>query len=267
MMIEYKQFVQNHTANSKLPAEQRKQIETVAVSGTFDEFEDLMRELGWPSVPARDINGYYVPSQEISFALETRYPFFVHSIEGRCDSYISTDDLPTSWLATILLPLCEDIREICLHHDKTGQLLCAYVLAQVKEKFGTLRWYDEFPHIENNAMHEITQEILDETHLAIHIAEAITTQVCICCGSAENVRIYRGWIHYECDDCAASQDKVRKDNHKRSTTAQKLVGEIHFMCWTKDTLEPMQIDVCAIAKEKGISHCLALAQELDKRLD
>lgn len=58
---------------------------------------------------------------------------------------------------------------------------------QVKEKFGTLRFY-------NTGGNNTTEEL-------ICMAEALTGEICADCGSFNNVKATGGWITYLCEKC------------------------------------------------------------------
>lgn len=268
-MITYQEFVKQHIEKSALPTELIDSVKQTSTIGSFSDFCDLIHALGLSDNddPKQNIDQNISPTG--IFALELRYPFFVYKLDQRCNSYLSIDDLPNGWIKTILLPLCEDIRDICFYHDTTGTLLCQYALAQVKEKFGTLRWYDEFGFIEDEKLSECCHQILEDTHLVIEIAEAITSQVCIDCGSNKHIDLYGGWIHYECEKCATQRYSVIQDTPKpiRKNTRHKLVGKINLLQWLPDQKDPKKIDICATVMGKGFIHCLDVARELDKKLE
>lgn len=78
-----------------------------------------------------------------------------------------------------------------------------YKIAQVKEKFGTLRFYVEgIPYYE-----EGTQELTEGTKL-IGEAEGKTMTTCENCG-APGVPRYGGWVKTLCDDCDKERTRRR----------------------------------------------------------
>jgi len=70
---------------------------------------------------------------------------------------------------------------------------------QVKEKFGTLRFYI---HGGNN-----------EQYAAIHFAELLSGDICERCGSNQEVTQTQGWIKTLCKECL---DKERNEIQKQS---------------------------------------------------
>ena len=71
------------------------------------------------------------------------------------------------------------------------------VAAQVKEKFGGLRFYINSGSTEQFA--------------AIHLAESMSYGICEICGTTENVGQTDGWISSLCPKCAEKNGKKFKD--------------------------------------------------------
>ena len=69
---------------------------------------------------------------------------------------------------------------------------------QVKEKFGTLRFYT------NGACPEIEGMIF--------MAECMSAKTCESCGSITRVSQTKGWISTLCEDCGGTIDSIRKGN-------------------------------------------------------
>lgn len=89
--------------------------------------------------------------------------------------------VPEHW-ESIVDELCTDLQE---YADKSGrQAQCV----QVKEKFGSLRFY------------LVSED--DEMDNMIRVATTKSREVCIKCGSTENITpSTSGWISYTCDNC------------------------------------------------------------------
>ena len=119
-----------------------------------------------------------------------RYPFLQcrndwtgEIIEGYEYTYL--DDLPEGWAKTFGLYLCEDLREALIAAD----FLNEYRVVQVKEKFGSLRWYDNgYPRDSNVGK-------------VIRKYETISEHVCVICGKPDVKMVYSGWISPYCEDC------------------------------------------------------------------
>ena len=74
-------------------------------------------------------------------------------------------------------------------------------VAQVKEKFGTLRFYVDIFDAERFHYSWGFSDDADRFYELVHEMESETGQVCCYCGTRENVRCYGGWIHYACPSC------------------------------------------------------------------
>lgn len=95
------------------------------------------------------------------------------------------DDMPRGWRKAFGIQLAEDIkRELKQKNIKN------YIVQQVKEKYGGLRWYDNFR--------------LD----CISKYERLSERTCIICGKPAT-KISNGWICPYCDKCA---DKYKNYN-------------------------------------------------------
>lgn len=78
--------------------------------------------------------------------------------------YTFLDDLPRGWVKRFGESLCKDIKQALIEHN----CLNDYEIFQVKEKYGEIRWYDNYP--------EITDEIIDYYNQFIH-------NTCAVCGT------------------------------------------------------------------------------------
>lgn len=74
-----------------------------------------------------------------------------------------------------------------------------YKVVQVKQKFGTLRFYIDTL---TGASGEQQQAVRDR----IHAAEAKSATICEWCGQPGQLR-QRGWIATLCDDCSSKADR------------------------------------------------------------
>jgi len=119
-----------------------------------------------------------------------RYPFLiVHDWSGQPLGYEFTylDDMPSGWRKAFGKDMCEEIRQVLIK----ANYLYAYRVAQVKEKYGGLRWYDD------GAPSSIYRELID----TICKYEMLSYRTCICCGRPAT-KISKGWISPFCDKCA-----------------------------------------------------------------
>lgn len=96
--------------------------------------------------------------------------------------YTELDAMPGGWRKAFGEQLCEELKAELVRAD----VLDDYRVVQIKEKFGTLRWYDN-----GNT---------DAGYKIISKYEALSARTCICCGKPAT-RISTGWISPYCDDC------------------------------------------------------------------
>lgn len=109
--------------------------------------------------------------------------------------YTNLDEMPNGWRKAFGIQMCEEIREVLIK----GNYLYDYRIAQIKEKFGALRWYDE------GAPNSIYRELQD----IIYKYEEISERTCILCGWPAT-KISFGWVSPFCDECAEKlSDRVQ----------------------------------------------------------
>lgn len=107
--------------------------------------------------------------------------------------YTELDEMPDGWRIAFGEQLCEELKNELL--EAGGEkALNDYMITQIKEKYGYLRWYDD------GCTERWFREILPRYE---HLSE----RTCIRCGKPATL-ISAGWISPWCDDCA-------KDIHDR----------------------------------------------------
>jgi len=126
----------------------------------------------------------------VNWFLCKRYPFLKPRnrwtgkvVDDYDYSFTELDDMPTGWRKAFGLKMCEEIRK---QLTKEGNLY-TYEIMQIKEKFGSLRWYDNYST-------RAIQNIIDKY-------EEISKVTCINCGKPAKW-ISTGWISPWCDKCA-----------------------------------------------------------------
>jgi len=87
----------------------------------------------------------------------------------------------------------------------------SYRASQVKEKFGTLRFYMTS---ETDAMEE-----------AIRVAEEKSAVTCEVCGGPGNRDRDAGWIKTLCDSCDSARNKEREETMKKYAYQQKEIKD------------------------------------------
>jgi hypothetical protein len=77
-----------------------------------------------------------------------------------------------------------------------------FTLQQVKEKFGSLRYY---------AQTTVSGEAFEEFHAWIADAENESDHICEVCGEPGETHPFSGWLKTLCDKHAAERQRDRKD--------------------------------------------------------
>ena len=263
-----------------------------AASGDFGTFRRALGLLGWPCLPLHD---GFIASELLLDIWSVRYPFFSRELEGRGPSDVSFLDVPAGWLERVVLPLCEDIRELALGFDASGRVLCAYALDQVKEKFGTLRWYGRLDGVDDD-LSDVASDFLSAVDVAVCVAETISGQICADCGSSRDVFFHaQGWHHSSCVrcDCARLGRDTDIDSilSEAGLTRWPYIGDSMAAAWrlscdaggrswsarsrildnlTVERFSPdgttSVTDVCRRADELGVSNLMRVVRELDGSL-
>ena len=114
-----------------------------------------------------------------------KFPFLIPAEKWSDWNYEFTelDDMPSGWRKAFGEQMCEEIMD----ELNANNMVDNYQIAQIKEKYGTLRWYD-------NGFTEHGKEILDKY-------EELSKHTCISCGKPATL-ISRGWISPWCYECA-----------------------------------------------------------------
>lgn len=188
-------------------------------------------------------------------ALVERYPFLlprnVFSDEVNKDyNYMFTelDCMPKGWKKAFGYLLCEDIRNALIN----ANMLDEYRILQVKEKYGTLRWYD------NGA----TEEIYDIISKYEHISEFC----CITCGKL-NVPIFNhGWISPQCHNCFKTfRDgfRHRYEKYKKGYYEETKNEDIEKMIVAQPNLQPTY-EVTIHSQGKKITKVMDVSDIIEK---
>lgn len=158
---------------------------------------------------------------EANKLLVCRYPFLLprnvwtgKKVEDYDFSFTNLDSLDKGWRTAFGLLLCENVRKILLK----AHYLKKYRITQIKEKYGTLCWYDN----------GVPVAIADEFRAMIRKFEDISALTCIECGQpADNIT--RGYIMPLCAACTEAriltwgQDPVAEsDKNTRKALMQEV---------------------------------------------
>jgi hypothetical protein len=133
--------------------------------------------------------------------LQEKYPKILKQLGGDPRITCMSADHDGIAIGDGWIPLLEKLFDFCqFHHDKNGypQL----VAEQIKEKFGTLRFYYSFEKCTSETAHLGKQFNRDEKMLegAIAFAEMLSGTICESCGKPSKVSGKR-WRTTLCDDC------------------------------------------------------------------
>ncbi len=101
--------------------------------------------------------------------------------------YTELDCMPDGWRIAFGEQLCAELKA----ELESAGVLDQYRILQIKEKYGTLRWYD-------NGNTKAGYGILDKY-------ENISAKTCICCGQPAT-RITKDWISPYCDACCPQNE-------------------------------------------------------------
>ena len=122
--------------------------------------------------------------------LVKKYPFLKPTnswtgleIEDYNYNFTLLDDIPEGWKKRFGIALCKDLKEIL----EKNNCLEEFCILQIKEKFGSLRIYD------NGAP--------KEWHEHLWAWEYISSHTCIKCGDFPVPLRNDGWICPECNSC------------------------------------------------------------------
>lgn len=85
---------------------------------------------------------------------------------------------------------------VVLLDKRLAELDPNYTVAQVKEKFGGLRYY----------LLEINPEVREEADRLIGLAEQICSATCDTCGQPGETSVTNGWYRTLCQDCLLARN-------------------------------------------------------------
>ena len=135
-----------------------------------------------------------------------RYPFLIprdywtDKIPKNWDyEYTELYAFPKGWYKVFGKQMLEEIRDECIKFDYLDKLR----IVQIKEKYGTLRFYVS-PIPADSQIYEI-----------IHKYEEMSAHVCEHCGRPAETDWNRSWVVTWCDKCKAEEDKRREEYYRK----------------------------------------------------
>ena len=133
-------------------------------------------------------------TKEENIELCKRYPFLIPrnrwtgEIARDYDySYTEIDALGEGWFKAFGLQICEEIRNALIE----ANYLDKYRIIDIKEKYGSLRWYDAGAP--------------EKVYKIIRKYEKLSEEVCYNCGKP-SVGYTPGWILFLCEDCGKKEN-------------------------------------------------------------
>lgn len=102
-------------------------------------------------------------------------------------SFTLYDEMPKGWADAFGMQMLEEIRALLIK----GSFLDRYRITQIKEKYGSLRWYDT----------GVPTAIHDEFYACLRKYNDLSSRTCIDCGKPAT-KMSEGYICPYCDDCA-----------------------------------------------------------------
>ena len=97
------------------------------------------------------------------------------------------DDMPSGWDIRFGLEMMEDINTILLSSSVEDPYEY-YGISQIKEKYGTLRYYDQ----------GIPNDVYEEIEGIVDLYEFVSEHTCIVCGAKHDIELTSGWISPYC---------------------------------------------------------------------
>lgn len=154
--------------------------------------------------------------------LVERYPFLIPRndwtgkiVNNYNYEYTELDAFPDGWRKAFGLMMIEEIREELIKFN----FLYNYRILQIKEKYGSLRWYD--------AGYPDGSKIPD----IIAKYEKISENVCIICGKPDVPMVLSGWISPYCEKCWKDKEGYKRLTEKSNKTIQ---DSYMYSTWNKD---------------------------------
>ena len=128
-----------------------------------------------------------------NIALLEKYPWLTpynvwtgKPLEDYDYEYTRADDIPRGWRTAFGDQMLEELDQLLKKYNFEKE----YRIAQIKEKFGGLRWYDDgFP-----------EEGWEEYNAWLYKYEDLSFKTCMSCGKPA-IGLTKGWIMPLCKDC------------------------------------------------------------------
>lgn len=134
------------------------------------------------------------------FAFKIKVADFLNSFLGIfhfLPSYTLLDSMPKGWRKCFGIQMCKEVKKALL--DTGGiKYLMKYRIIDIKQKYGSLSWYDSYS--------------CDEVSNIIYKYGYISEHTCIKCGKTAKY-ITRGWVSPYCEKCITESEKKNSDEY------------------------------------------------------
>lgn len=123
--------------------------------------------------------------------------------------YTELDAMPDAWRKAFGIKMCKELKEELKKH----KYLKKYRVTQIKEKYGSLRWYD--------------MGNTERGHEIISKYEKLSMTICINCGKPA-VYESNGWVSFLCEDCVKDRYAKMKENFPKNTMSYEEFVKTNF---------------------------------------
>ena len=203
----------------------------------------------------------YTRDQLKNWILINKYPFLMpkywnrNTMQYEVDkdykyTFTLLDEMPDGWRKAFGEMMCEEIYNALIEFDG----LNSYVVEQIKEKFGQLRWYS-YP-------------IYEEVERIVEKYSVLSENICMICGKPDVPMTGNVWCYPLCEKCYCApndyyKDDMTKEELKEFLDDRKKDWEVYNkqdnkMCnnysvieWSKnkDSAEEIAIDISETANK------------------
>ena len=130
-------------------------------------------------------------------------------------TYTELDAMPKGWREAFGIQMCKELKAAL----KDGKCLKNFRITQIKEKFGTLRFYVNYG--------------TDDVYSIIHKYEHISWYTCVECGKPAYY-INDGWVLPYCEKHAENGTKERRDFYGWTKSKYKIKGSDETFSYEND---------------------------------
>ena len=160
--------------------------------------------------------------------LYPRYEWSGEKVKDFDYTWTELDAMPDGWREAFGELLCEEIQKELEKYNFVNE----YSIAQIKEKFGGLRWYDNGVPSECK-IHEIIENY-----------SACSEYICISCGELD-VPCTDGWIIPVCKKCIKKRNIKNPDDYWERISKEQFPHILPltrgYRQWSKDKDEPENV--------------------------